>query len=53
MKEREGVGQGRDICSEREREGSVRMTRVHALKSRIQVVCLEGEKNICDFSLGS
>lgn len=52
-----GVGQGRDTCSERagEREGecALCMTGIHASNRRKEVVCLEGETNICDFSLGS
>lgn len=45
MREREREG---------EREGSMRMTGIHASKRRKKkVVCLEGEKNICDFSLRS
>ena len=32
---------------------SVCMTGIHASKRRKEVVCLEGDENICDFSLGS
>lgn len=30
----------------------VRETGIHASERRKEVVCLEGEQNICDFSLG-
>lgn len=31
----------------------VYVTGIHASKRRKEVVCLEGDENICDFSLGS